>query len=236
MAGVKKTEVFPMTGHHHPVSRVTDQIVAYFEPFGFEVVDGPEMETEHNNFDLLNIPAYHPARESHDTFYLDNGLLLRTHTSPVQIRATASRKPPVRLLAPGRVYRNESTDSTHNATFYQVEGLVIDQTTNLAQLMGMLQGMLESVFGQELKLRFRLSYFPFVEPGFEVDIRGQSKWLEVLGAGMIHPQVIRNMGFDPQIYQGFAFGVGVERLINLSSGVSDVRLNLTGDYRYGGQY
>jgi len=139
-------------------------------------------------------------------------------------------------LAPGRVYRNESTDSTHNATFYQVEGLVIDQTTNLAQLMGMLQGMLESVFGQELKLRFRLSYFPFVEPGFEVDIRGQSKWLEVLGAGMIHPQVIRNMGFDPQIYQGFAFGVGVERLINLSSGVSDVRLNLTGDYRYGGQY
>ena len=225
-----------MKGHLHPVTIVNDKIVRFFEQYGFEVLTGPEIETEEYNFDKLNIPADHPARDIHDTFYLEDGRVLRTHTSPMQIRAMEDRQPPVRLLILGRTYRQEATDATHETTFSQIEGLVIDENINLENLLGMLEEMVKAILPFETKVNFRPSYFPFVEPGLEIDIKKDDKWLEVLGEGMVHPKVLQNMNVDPTKFQGFAFGLGLERFISLIYNVSDIRLNLSGDYRYLGQF
>jgi len=227
-----------MNGHLHPTTLLTEQIIAYFRPYGFEVVLGPEIETEENNFDLLNIPADHPARDEQDTFYLADRKVLRTHTSPMQIRAMRELKykPPVRILIPGRAYRNEATDATHDTNFYQIEGLIIDPSATLSSLKGMLEGLLKSMFPPDIEIRFRPGSFPFVEPGVEVDIKTSLlKWSEVLGAGMVHPVVLKNMGLDPAKHQGFAFGIGIERVNRLITKIDDIRINFANDYRYLGQ-
>lgn len=226
-----------MNGHLHPITMVTQKVIEYFEPFGFEVVQGPEIETESNNFDKLNVPADHPARDEHDTFYVTQGTVLRTHTSPMQIRAMERRRPPVRLLAPGRCFRNEATDATHNTTFHQVEGLVIEDGLSLGHLIGTLQGLMRHLVGSNIEFRIRPGFFPFVEPGIELDFRRPGKaWIELLGAGMVHPTVLGNMKIDPKKYNGFAFGVGVDRLLSVVSGVDDVRLPMSNDYRLLGQF
>lgn len=226
-----------MSGHLHPLTQITNQIVDYFKPYGFEIVLGPEIVTTKENFDSLNIPPNHPAREEFDTFYLKNGRTLRTHMTSLYASAMATRRPPVRLLFPGRCFRNEATDAIHNMIFHQIDALVIDNTTNLGNLVAMLEGLMKHLIGPELDFRIRSSYFPFTEPSIELDLkRPDSPWLEMLGAGMVNPKVIKNYGLDPTKYQGFAFGVGLERLINVTSGVDDIRFNLAGDYRYLGQY
>lgn len=227
-----------MVGHFHPTTILIDRIVKLLKPYGFEVLQGPEIETEEYNFDLLNMPNDHPARDEHDTFYLTDGRLLRTHTSPMQIRAVREmlRKPPIRLLVPGRAFRNEATDATHDNTFYQIEGLAVDVDISLAHLIGTLTDLLRSLFPPDTEIRFRTGNFPFVEPGIEVDIKpAGGKWSEVLGAGMVHPKVLGNMGLDPDQYQGFAFGIGIERLNRLITGSNDLRVNFANDYRYLGQ-
>jgi phenylalanyl-tRNA synthetase alpha chain len=226
-----------MKGHLHPLTTLMDQVFEYFDQYGFEIVYGREVESEENNFDLLNIPADHPSRDTHDTFYLKNGKLLRTQTSAMQIEEVKKRTVPMRLLFPGRVFRNEATDATHNHTFHQLEGVVIDTSASLADLIGCLDGLMKQLFGEKTEIRVRPSYFPFVEPGIEIDVKRPSgKWLEILGAGMIHPIVLKNMGLDPEKYQGFAFGVGLERLLSLLTHSNDIRLVMSGDYRYLGQY
>lgn len=224
-------------GHLHPLTVMTQKVIEYFEPLGFEVILGPEVETEANNFDKLNIPADHPARDEHDTFYLPDGQVLRTHISPMQIRAMEHRRPPVRLLIPGRCYRNEATDATHNTTFHQIEGLVIDEKVTLAHLIGTLESLMNYLVSNAVEFRIRPGYFPFVEPGIELDFRhGGNDWIELLGAGMVHPTVLGQMNVDPKKYTGFAFGVGIERLLNVVTGVNDVRLPLSSDYRVLGQF
>ena len=216
-------------GARHPVSLALERITGIFRHAGFEVVTGPEIENDFNNFEALNIPGHHPARAMHDTFYFPDGLLLRTHTSPVQIRTMLERKPPLRIIAPGRVYRCDY-DQTHSPMFHQVEGLLVDESATMSELKGLLHEFLRLFFEQEhLQVRFRPSYFPFTEPSAEVDIRlpsrhGVSDWLEVLGCGMVHPNVLTNVGIDPERYQGLAFGLGVERLAMLRYGVNDLRL------------
>lgn len=231
-------------GGLHPISRTLRRIEALFRQLGFEIHDGPELEDDYHNFEALNIPAEHPARAMHDTFYCTNGLLLRTHTSPVQIRAMEKQGPPIRLIAPGRVYRRDS-DLTHTPMFHQVEGLMIDKDISLANLKGLLSRFLQLFFEQEnLKTRFRPSFFPFTEPSAEVDVAcvgcagngcricSHSGWLEVLGSGMVHPNVLRNVGLDPQTYSGFAFGMGVERLAMLRYGIDDLRIFFDNDLRF----
>lgn len=226
-----------MTGHVHPITIVSQKIADYLAPYGFEVVTGPEIVTTEENFDSLNIPASHPARQEFDTFYLKDGRTLRAHMTSLYLRTMKDRQPPVRLLFPGRCYRNEATDSTHNMIFHQMDGLVIDEKTNLSNLVATLEGLLKELIGPDLKFRIRSSYFPFTEPSIELDIqRSGGKWLEMLGAGMVNPKVIEYYGLDPEIYQGFAFGMGLERILNVASGVDDVRHNLSGDYRYLGQF
>ncbi|OGD61074.1 hypothetical protein A3A71_02455 [Candidatus Berkelbacteria bacterium RIFCSPLOWO2_01_FULL_50_28] len=225
-----------ISGHPHPITVVLERLIEYFTVYGFEVFEGPEVETEANNFDRLNIPADHPVREEHDTFFLTSGLLLRTHTSPMQLRIMDHRQAPIRALVPGRVFRNESTDSTHNHTFNQLEGFVLDENANMEQLITTLKGMLNHLMGGRMRFRVRPSYFPFVEPGIELDLFHRGKFVEVLGAGMIHPNVLAAMNVDQSKYTGWAFGVGIERLLNLVSDVEDARLNLSGDYRYSGQF
>jgi len=226
-----------MNGHLHPITIVTEKIYEYFQPLGFEIVTGPEIVTTEENFDSLNIAPNHPARAEFDTFYLEDGKTLRAHMTALYHSAMKDRQPPVRLLFPGRCFRNESTDATHNMIFHQMDGLVIDTETNLANLIGSLQGLLEHLVGDSLDFRVRSSYFPFTEPSIELDIkRAQGGWLEMLGAGMVNPNVIRYYGLDPNIYQGFAFGLGLERVLNVAAGVDDVRYNLAGDYRYIGQF
>ncbi len=231
-------------GGLHPITRTLRRIETLFRQLGFEVHEGPELEDDYHNFEALNIPADHPARAMHDTFYCTNGLLLRTHTSPVQIRAMEKQGPPIRLIAPGRVYRRDS-DLTHTPMFHQVEGLMIDRDISLANLKGLLNRFLQLFFEQEnLKTRFRPSFFPFTEPSAEVDVAcvncagngcricSHSGWLEVLGSGMVHPNVLRNVGLDPQIYSGFAFGMGVERLAMLRYQVDDLRTFFDNDLRF----
>lgn len=225
-----------MTGHFHPLTAVTDQIVRYFEPYGFEVITGPEIVTTEENFDSLNIPADHPARAEFDTFYLKDGNSLRAHMTSLYLRTMKDRQPPVRLLFPGRCFRNEATDATHNHTFHQIDGLVIDTETNLGNLIASLEGLLKHLIGDSIEFRLRNSYFPFTEPSIELDIkRAGGDWLEMLGAGMVNPNVIKYYGLDPGVYQGYAFGIGLERILNVAGGVDDVRNNLSGDYRYIGQ-
>ncbi|MHC8441609.1 MAG: phenylalanine--tRNA ligase subunit alpha [Candidatus Eutrophobiaceae bacterium] len=219
-------------GSVHPISLTMRRIEDFFATFGFAAVDGPEIEDDWHNFTALNVLDKHPARAMHDTFYLqDKELLLRTHTSPVQIRAMEKRQPPFRCIAPGRVYRCDS-DMTHSPMFHQVEGLWVDRDVRFSQLKGLLARFLESFFEKNLELRFRASYFPFTEPSAELDIRGDHGWIEVLGCGMVHPKVLRNMNVDPEQYSGFAFGMGVERLAMLYYGVDDLRSFFKNDLRF----
>jgi len=230
-------------GGMHPVSRSMRRIETLFQRAGFAVETGPEIEDEFHNFEALNIPDHHPARAMHDTFYFPDGRLLRTHTSPVQIRAMLDQKPPIRLIAPGRVYRCDS-DLTHTPMFHQVEGLVVDRDVSLANLKSILQQFLQQFFERDLKVRLRPSYFPFTEPSAEVDMEcvmcggkgcrvcSGTGWLEVLGCGMVHPNVLKNVGIDPEQYTGYAFGMGVERLTMLRYGVNDLRLFFENDLRF----
>jgi phenylalanyl-tRNA synthetase alpha chain len=219
-------------GGRHPVSRAAARVEKIFRNAGFGVRTGPEIEDEFHNFTALNIPENHPARAMHDTFYFPGGNLLRTHTSPVQIRAMAAEGVPIRIIAPGRVYRCDS-DQTHTPMFHQVEGLVIDRNISFANLKAALHQFVENFFEREAKLRFRASYFPFTEPSAEVDVEWtEGKWLEILGCGMVHPEVLRNAGIDPEEFTGYAFGMGIERLAMLRYGVNDLRTFFENDLRF----
>lgn len=227
-------------GHLHPLTLMRRKIEEIFQSIGFEIAEGPEIETEYYNFDALNIPADHPAREMQDTFWIQTPemkisaprLLMRTQTSSVQIRYAENNKPPFRIVSPGRVFRMEATDQTHDIQFHQVEGLMIDKNVSLADLKGVLEMLFKKLFGNDIELRFRPSYFPFVEPGVEVDIKFRGKWLEVGGAGMVHPKVLQMMNVDSRKWQGFAFGMGLERLTMIKYGIDDVRLFSSGDLRF----
>lgn len=219
------------TGSLHPITQTIERIESLFSQMGFEVVEGPEVEDDFHNFEALNIPAHHPARAMHDTFYFDENTLLRTHTSSVQIRFMKEHKPPVRFIAPGRVYRHDS-DMTHTPMFHQVEGLMIDEGINFAELKGLIINFLEHFFEKKLEIRFRPSYFPFTEPSAEVDIMSENGWLEVLGCGMVHPKVLANVGVDSEKYNGIAFGMGVERLAMLRHGIDDLRIFFENDMRF----
>ena len=223
-------------GNLHPITRALERMVDIFARLGYEVADGPEIEDDWHNFEALNFPPHHPARAMHDTFYFPDGRLLRTHTSPVQIRAMTGRTPPLRVIAPGKVYRSDS-DQTHSPMFHQLEGLLIDETSTFADLKGTLAEFVRAFFERDFEMRFRPSYFPFVEPGAEVDIRwdredGSTAWLEVLGCGMVHPNVLRACQIDPERYTGFAFGMGVERFAMLRYGVNDLRAFFENDVRF----
>ncbi|MGB0732998.1 MAG: phenylalanine--tRNA ligase subunit alpha [Pontibacterium sp.] len=219
-------------GGLHPVTRTMERIEAFFANVGYSVAQGPEIEDDYHNFEALNIPAHHPARAMHDTFYFDAHTLLRTHTSGVQIRTMEAEKPPIRIVCPGRVYRCDY-DQTHSPMFHQVEGLLVDKNVSFADLKGTLEQFLREFFEEDVKVRFRPSYFPFTEPSIEVDIdRGDGKWLEVLGCGIVHPKVFESVGIDPEEYTGFAFGMGVERLAMLRYGVNDLRLFFENDLRF----
>jgi phenylalanyl-tRNA synthetase alpha chain len=235
------------SGGLHPVTMTLRRITRLFRSAGFDVVEGPEVEDDFHNFEALNIPAHHPARAMHDTFYFDEHTVLRTHTSPVQIRVMESQAPPLRVIAPGRVYRCDS-DLTHTPMFHQVEGFWVDEQVSFADLKGTLYEFLSLFFEKDIDVRFRPSYFPFTEPSAEVDIScvmcdgkgcrvcGQSGWLEVMGCGMIHPRVFDFVGIDPEQFTGFAFGLGVERLAMLRYGINDLRLFFENDLRFLGQF
>lgn len=230
-------------GRLHPVTQVSREICRIFAGFGFSVVEGPEVERDYYNFEALNIPKDHPARDMQDTFYVEDAIVLRTHTSPVQVRVMERQRPPVRILSPGRVYRPDS-DVSHTPMFHQIEGLLVDKGITLGDLKGILTAFLVEMFGKGTALRFRPSFFPFTEPSAEVDIRcvmckgagcrvcGQSGWLEILGSGMVDPAVFLNVGYDPEEVSGFAFGLGVERIAMLKFGISDIRLFFENDWRF----
>ncbi len=227
-------------GGLHPITRALDRIVGIFERLGYTVADGPEIESDWFNFEALNFPPDHPARTMHDTFYFPDGRLLRTHTSPVQIRVMQQQQPPIRVIIPGKVYRSDS-DQTHSPMFHQVEGLVVGEDINFADLKGTLLNFVRAYFEREPKLLFRPSYFPFTEPSADVLMNwelpdGSERWLEVLGCGMVHPNVLRNCGIDAERYTGFAFGLGVERFAMLRYGVTDLRAFYENDLRFLGQF
>ena len=234
-------------GGLHPVTRTIERISAFFESIGFETVEGPEIEDDYHNFGALNIPEHHPARAMHDTFYVDDRHVLRTHTSPVQVRIMETRQPPLKVICPGRVYRCDS-DLTHTPMFHQVEGLLISENSSFAELKGIIQEFLRVFFEKDSAVRFRPSYFPFTEPSAEVDIQcvmcggsgcrvcKQTGWLEVMGCGMVHPQVFKYSNIDTERYRGFAFGMGVERLAMLRYGVNDLRLFFENDLRFLAQF
>ena len=239
---------FEPMGSLHPITRTIERMTDFFARFGFQVVEGPEIEDDYHNFEALNIPAHHPARAMHDTFYIDDTHVLRTHTSGVQIRTMETREPPIRVICPGRVYRCDS-DLTHSPMFHQVEGLLIDDDVSFGELKGIIQDFLHAFFEQDaLAVRFRPSYFPFTEPSAEVDIQcvkcagegcrvcSGTGWLEVMGCGMVHPRVLEMSGVDTARFQGFAFGMGVERLAMLRYGIGDLRLNFDNDLRFLAQF
>ncbi len=231
------------TGGVHPITRTMERMEAFFGAIGFEVVEGPEIEDDYHNFEALNIPAHHPARAMHDTFYVDETTVLRTHTSPVQVRVMENNQPPLKVICPGRVYRCDS-DLTHTPMFHQVEGLLIDDHSSFADLKGIIVQFLREFFEKDLDVRFRPSFFPFTEPSAEVDIQcvncggsgcrvcSHTGWIEVLGCGMVHPKVFEMSGIDPEKYTGFAFGMGVERLAMLRYGVNDLRIFFDNDLRF----
>jgi phenylalanyl-tRNA synthetase alpha chain len=231
------------SGGVHPVTKTIERMEDFFSAIGFEVVEGPEIEDDYHNFEALNIPAHHPARAMHDTFYVDEHTVLRTHTSPVQVRVMESQEPPLRIICPGRVYRCDS-DLTHTPMFHQVEGLLVDEHSSFSDLKGLIEDFLRVFFERDLDVRFRPSYFPFTEPSAEVDIAcvncggkgcrvcSQTGWLEVMGCGMVHPKVFEAAGIDTEKYSGFAFGMGVERLAMLRYGVNDLRLFFDNDLRF----
>ncbi len=219
-------------GSLHPVMNTIDEISTIFHGIGFDVADGPEIEDDFHNFTALNIPESHPARAMHDTFYVNKEYVLRTHTSPVQIRYMENNTPPIQIISPGRVYRVDS-DATHSPMFQQVEGLVINEDVNFANLKGVVQSFLQSFFEDEnLTIRFRPSYFPFTEPSAEIDMSWNDGWLEIGGCGMVHPNVLKHVNIDPEMYQGFAFGLGVERLTMLKYGINDLRHFFNHDLRF----
>lgn len=236
-------------GHIHPVAKVTEEICEIFRRMGFSVIEGPEVETEFNNFTGLNIPLEHASRDAFDTFYLKTDklkdrLLLRSHTSPVQIRVMKRQKPPLAVVVPGRVYRPDATDASHLFMFHQIEGFMVDSNIKFSDLKGILNLFVKKVFGKNIRMRFRPHFFPFTEPSAEVDIAcaicnakgcsscGHKGWLEILGAGMIHPNVFRNVGYDPEEYTGFAFGMGIERIAMLKYGINDIRIFYNNDLRF----
>jgi phenylalanyl-tRNA synthetase alpha chain len=232
-------------GHLHPLTQLTREVEDLFVSMGYQVADGPEIETDWNNFEALNIPPDHPARDSQDTFYLagPGRLVLRTHTSPVQIRALTRLEPPLRVIAPGKVFRHEATDASHEHTFHQLEGLVVDKHVSVAHLIHSMKTLLRGIFRKDVEVRLRPGFFPFVEPGFELDARcpfcsagcsvcKQTRWIELLPCGLVHPNVLRAGGVDPDEWSGFAFGLGLSRLVMLRYGINDVRLLLGGDLRF----
>ena len=235
-------------GSVHPVSLVQDQLIDVFTGMGFDVVEGPEVEYDHYNFELLNLPKNHPARDAQDTFYIEDNIVLRTHTSPVQARTMLSRKPPIRIVCPGRVYRADEVDATHSPVFHQMEGLVIDEDVTMADLKGTLDAFAKALYGEDVTTRFRPSFFPFTEPSAEVDLtcvncHGKgcrvckgTGWIEVLGAGMVNPKVLDMCGIDSKKYKGFAFGVGLERIVMLRYGITDMRALYEGDVRFLSQF
>jgi phenylalanyl-tRNA synthetase alpha chain len=234
----------PRRGHLHPITRIQRELEDLFVSLGFAVLDGPEVETEYYNFDALNIPPEHPARDMQDTFWLDGGNLLRTHTSPVQVRGMERLGPPLRMIAPGRVFRNESVDASHEHTFYQLEGMMVDRDVSVAHLLYFMKTLLTAIFHREVTVRLRPGYFPFVEPGFELDIQclicggpgcpvcKQSGWVELLPCGLVNPHVLRMSGIDPEEWNGFAFGLGLTRLVMMRYAIDDIRHLQGGDLRF----
>lgn len=234
----------PTPGRIHPITQILKEIRDIFTGLGFEVVDGPEVETEYNNFEALNIPADHPSREMWDSFYFRKGLLLRSHTSPVQVRVMKERKPPIKIIVPGKTYRRDTVDATHHWMFHQVEGLLVDENVTFADLKGVLLNFAQQMFGETRKISFKPSYFPFTEPSAEMSIDcfvcngegcrvcKQSGWIEILGSGMVHPNVLRSAGYDPEKYTGFAFGMGPDRIAMLKYGINDIRLFSDNDLRF----
>lgn len=231
-------------GGLHPLSIVTNDLIDIFQSMGFDVLDGPEVETDYYNFECLNVPADHPARDMQDTFYLADNILLRTQTSAAQIRTMENRKPPIRIICPGRVFRADEVDATHSPVFHQLEGLVVDKGVTMCDLMGVLEQFAHEIYGDDVKVRFRPSFFPFTEPSVEVDVsctecggkgcricKGEG-WIEILGAGMVHPNVLRSCGIDPDVYTGFAFGIGIDRITTTRYKISDIRLLFENDKRF----
>ena len=231
-------------GHLHPLNAVLNDMIDIFQSMGFDVVDGPEVETEHYCFEALNVPADHPARDMQDTFYLSENLLLRTQTSAAQIRVMENRKPPIRIICPGRVFRADEVDATHSPVFHQIEGLVVDKNVTMCDLKGVLEQFAQEIYGKDTAVKFRPSFFPFTEPSVEVDVTCSecggkgcrvckgSGWIEILGAGMVHPNVLRNCGINPDEYSGFAFGIGLDRLTTTRYKISDIRLLFENDKRF----
>ncbi len=231
-------------GRLHPLNTVLNDMIDIFQSMGFDVLDGPEVETDHYNFECLNVPADHPARDMQDTFYLADNLLLRTQTSAAQVRTMETRKPPIRIICPGRVFRADEVDATHSPVFHQIEGLVVDKGITMCDLKGVLEQFAHEIYGPETKVKFRPSFFPFTEPSVEVDVSCSecggkgcrvckgSGWIEILGAGMVHPNVLRSCGIDPEVYSGFAFGIGLDRLTTTRYKISDIRLLFENDKRF----
>ena len=236
------------TGKLHPRNTVLNDMIDIFQSMGFDVVDGPEVETDHYNFECLNVPADHPARDMQDTFYLAENILLRTQTSAAQIRTMETRKPPIRVICPGRVFRADEVDATHSPVFHQIEGLVVDKGVTMCDLKGVLEQFAHEIYGPETKVKFRPSFFPFTEPSVEVDVSCSecggkgcrvckgAGWIEILGAGMVHPNVLRSCGIDPEEYSGFAFGIGLDRLTTTRYKISDIRLLFENDKRFLDQF
>ena len=235
-------------GRLHPLSSVLNDMIDIFQSMGFDVVDGPEVETDYYNFEALNVPADHPARDMQDTFYLADNLLLRTQTSAAQIRTMENRKPPIRIICPGRVFRADEVDATHSPVFHQIEGLVVDKGVTMCDLKGVLEQFAHEIYGKDTKVKFRPSFFPFTEPSVEVDVSCSecggkgcrvckgSGWIEILGAGMVHPKVLSACGIDPEEYSGFAFGIGLDRLTTTRYKISDIRLLFENDKRFLDQF
>ena len=234
----------PRMGTFHPNTLALDEVLSALTGLGFDIVEGPEIELDHYNFELLNLPKNHPARDAQDTFYVDDNIVLRTHTSPVQARTMLSRKPPIRIACPGRVFRADEVDATHSPVFHQIEGLVIDKDVNMGDLKGTLDALFKKLYGDDIETRFRPSFFPFTEPSAEVDLTCMNchgkgcrvckgtGWIEVLGCGMVNPKVLEMCGIDSTVYSGFAFGIGVERITMLRYGIKDMRLLYEGDLRF----
>ena len=244
---VTEPRPLPKTGASHPITMVMNELIECFTGMGFEVLQGPEVELDHYNFELMNLPKNHPARDAQDTFYMDDNVVLRTHTSPMQARAMLTRKPPIRIICPGRVYRADEMDATHSPVFHQMEGLVVDEHVTMADLRGTLDTFAKHMYGEDVSTRFRPSFFPFTEPSAEVDLtcsachgKGcrickETGWIEVLGSGMVNPKVLDMCGIDSSRYSGFAFGIGLERLAMRRFGIRDMRLLFEGDARLLGQ-